>query len=154
MVMDQIRNAQAYYGLHPLMKEAFAFIRSFCENPLADGRYELCGDRLYAMVSNYQPGPREEPCYEAHDRYIDIQCMISGSEYQWYAARDQVSVSVPYEEEKDIGFYKYDGAGSRLHLTAGSFAIYFPQDAHLPSMEDGIAKECTRIVVKVKCADA
>jgi len=154
MVMDQLSHADAYYGLHELMEEAFAFLRDFCKKRMADGRYELRGDELYAIVSSYRPAPKETPRYESHDRYIDIQCIIAGSEYQWYVPREQLTVSAPYQKEKDITFYQYDGTGNRLHLTEGSFAIYFPQDAHLPAMEDGCAEECTRIVVKIKCAGA
>ena len=54
------------------------------------------------------------------------------------------------DSEKDISFYEFSGSGSRLHLTEGSFAVYFPQDGHLPGMADGSCGKCRRIVVKLK----
>ncbi len=70
MVADKISNCELYYGLHPSMEKAFAFIRRYCEEPMEPGRYELEGDALYAMVVAYQPQPRESMQYESHDRYI------------------------------------------------------------------------------------
>lgn len=151
MVADKIDNCELYYGLHPSMEKAFAFIRRYCEEPVKPGRYELEGEALYAMVVAYRPEPRETLRYESHDRYIDIQCVMEGSEYQGYIPREEAEVSVAYEEEKDIRFHAYDEKDSRLRLTKGMFAIYFPQDAHLPSMWDGCTEECIRIVVKMKC---
>ena len=96
------------------------------------------------------PKKKAEPLYETHDKYVDIQCMLEGSEYQWYAPRGELKEKIAYNTEKDSSFYEFSGSGSRLHLTEGSFAVYFPQDGHLPGMADGSCGKCRRIVVKLK----
>ena len=48
MVFDRIEEQERYYGLHPMMEEAFAFLAE--SDTLNPGRYELSGG-MYAMVS-------------------------------------------------------------------------------------------------------
>lgn len=151
MIADRIENGERYYGLHPQMEPAFAFIRKCLTEPMAPGRYEIAGEDLYAMVFSYSPKEQENPRFEAHDRYIDIQCMGAGSEYQWYVPRKEAKALSDYDEQADVAFYAFTEAGSRLQLTEGMFAVYFPEDAHLPGMPDCSQKDCVRIVIKIKC---
>lgn len=151
MIIDRLENKNSYYCVHPLIEEAFRFIDKCVEVPKAPGRYEIKGVDLYAMVQEYTPSALETPRFETHDRYIDIQCMIAGSEYQRYAPKNKLKKTVPYDAEADIAFYAYDGNGSDLKLDTGCFVIYFPQDGHMPSVPDGIAGRCQRIIIKIKC---
>ena len=151
MILDELRNLKAYAALHPAIDLAAQFLEKCEKEDLAAGTYEIDGRNVYALVTEYEPQEKAAPFYESHDLYLDIQCMIRGSEYQWYAPRDTLTESVPYVPEKDITKYHFEGQGSRLELREGSFAIYYPQDGHLPGMKkDGVAK-CKRVVVKVKC---
>ena len=150
MIADRIENCAAYYGLHPRMEEAFAFIRKCLTEQTAAGEYEIAGEELYAKVFRYSPKEQETPRFEAHNRYIDIQCMAIGSEYQWCLPREKAAAVADYDEEKDMAFYAFTGEGSRLHLEKGMFAVYLPEDAHLPGMVDGSQQECVRIVIKIK----
>ena len=134
MILDTISHLAEYAGLHPGIRAAAAFLEKCrLENP-APGTYEIEGRNVYALILDY-----------------DIQCMLLGSEYQWYAPRETLQETVPYNSEKDITRYGFSGQGTRLLLGEGSFAIYSPQDGHLPGVRmDGVAK-CRRVVVKVKC---
>lgn len=151
MIIDTVKNASAYKNIHPLMEKAMEFIQDCMENDMTSGRYELDGDNLYALVMSYEPRERDSYRYESHEKYIDIQCMTRGSEYQWCVDRDQAEVTAEYDPAKDVTFYAFSGQGHKLHLNAGTFAVYFPQDVHLPGVADGTAEECTRVVVKIKC---
>ena len=111
-----------YYGTYRAMEELYKA-----------GKLRAIG------VSNFGP-----------DRYLDIQCMLSGSENQWYAPRKTLKTETEYNPVKDIEFFAFHGNGSELHLAEKSFAVYFPQDGHLPSMPDGVAEKCVRAVVKLK----
>ena len=150
MIIGNITNKGMYLGTHPRMKQAFEFVDACFARGTAPGRYEIDGDNLFAMVFRYAPQENENPRYETHDEYIDLQCMLSGSETHWYISRKNTTDPTPYNTENDITFYPFSGEGSKLSLSAGDFAVYFPQDAHLPGMADGSAEECIRIVVKIK----
>lgn len=99
----------------------------------------------------YEPQEKAAPFYETHDLYLDIQCMVIGSEYQWYIPRDELAEIAPYAPEKDITKYEFNGQGSRLDVGEGCFALYSPQDGHLPGMKKPGVDKCKRVVVKVKC---
>lgn len=151
MIIDTVKNAQTYNGVHPLMEKAMEFIRDCMENDMTSGRYELDGENMYALVMSYEPRERENPRYESHEKYIDIQCITRGSEYQWCTSREEAEQTTEYDAAKDVAFHSFSSQGHKLHLTAGTFAVYFPQDVHLPGMPDGSTGECTRVVVKIKC---
>lgn len=151
MIISEMSSKDRYLGIHPGMKQAFDFLEACFIHTPESGRYEIDGDNLYAVISRYMPQEKENPRYETHNAYIDVQCMVSGSEFQWYIPRKALPAAMPYNPQKDITFYPFTGEGSKLALKPGDFAVYFPQDGHLPAMADGTTDECIRIVVKIKC---
>ena len=99
------------------------------------------------MVQEVQNRPEEGALFEAHRKYIDIQFVISGEELQGYAPLSSLKIKDAYDLEKDIAFY--NGDGSLFHLTPGSFAIYFPNDAHKPNLMIDKPAALKKIVVKI-----
>jgi biofilm protein TabA len=128
MVLDKLINASSYTALHPLFAAGFRFIVEQ-GSAAAAGRYELEGG-AYALVQEYETKPAEGTPFEAHRRYIDIQALISGDEIIYYANTEQLRPGNYLSEKDYIGL---EGSGSALAVHAGEFAIFFPQDAHLPS---------------------
>lgn len=151
MIIDKIENSEIYLNMHPFMKDAFNFLEQCSNGEIKEGRHAIKGDEIYALVLSYDSKEKEKLQYETHDNYIDIQCMIKGNEYQMYESRDELKEISPYNSEKDITFYTYDNKGSKLHLTEGTFAIYFPNDGHMPGIPSWSKQRCTRVVVKIRC---
>jgi YhcH/YjgK/YiaL family protein len=150
MILGTIQTGSRYRTVHPGFSQAFDFLEQCFKCGVEPGRYEMDGDNVYALVMQYTPAEKETPRFETHDRYIDIQCMLRGSEYQWYLPRSELRDATQYNEEKDFTLYSFSGEGSRLMLNPGDFAVYFPEDGHLPGMMAG-SEDCVRIVVKIKC---
>ena len=151
MILGEMRSNACYVAVHPKFQQAFEFMEKCFAEGIEVGRHEIDGDDLYALVMQYTSKEKENPRFETHDNYIDIQCMLKGSECQWYLPRKELQELGPYNPEKDITFYSFKGEGSKLILNPGDYAIYFPQDGHLPGMMAAPNEECTRIVVKIKC---
>ncbi len=151
MIMDTIDHLRDYACLHPAFRAAADFLEKCSREDLAPGTYEIDGRDIYAMVVDYEPSEKDLLQFETHDLYLDIQCMLKGSEYQWYAPRHTLKTAVPYDGKKDITRYHFDGEGTRLLLEEGSFAVYYPQDGHLPAVKKDGVEKCRRVVVKVKC---
>ena len=151
MILDEIKNMKTYAALSPALEQAAIFLERCEKEALPAGTYEIDGKNVYALVIEYESAEKAAPFYESHDLYLDIQCMLRGSEYQWYAPRDTLTVSTLYSPEKDITKYHFEGQGNRIELAEGSFAIYYPQDGHLPGMPKVEKQKCKRVVVKVKC---
>ena len=146
MTVDQLGLAEKYAGLHPAFRKAFEFLRRDSLKDLAPGRHDIDGDRMYCMISKGPGKKRTEARLEAHRKYIDIQYVIAGTdEMGWKPA---ASCGIPdgdYDEKKDVIFYR-DKPRKWARVPAGSFAIFFPRDAHAPMVGDG---EIHKAVIKV-----
>jgi YhcH/YjgK/YiaL family protein len=151
MIYDRLENRRLYLKLGDgiaLGLEALAG-----DLPKRDeGRYDLLGDRVFAMVQIYDTIPPEQAVWEAHRKYIDIQYIAEGAEAMGHLPVAGLRATHPYDAEKDYEFY--DGHGSKsintVTVPAGAFAIFFPADAHSPKLPAyGKIARVKKVVVKV-----
>lgn len=149
MILDQLTNAAFYRGLSPRIEQGLRFL---CERDLAklpDGRVDIDGDRLYANVFGYETKVGVAGgSWEAHRRYLDIQCLIAGVERIGYADLATLKVTQAYDEARDCEFLK--GRGLFLILRPRSFVVFYPHDAHMPGRAAGPAAPVRKVVVKVQ----
>ena len=146
MVLDQLKNADLYDVLHPAFAEAFAFLRRPDLPDLADGRHEIDGDRIYALVISATGRGRENAALEAHRRYIDIQYTAAGADViGWRAASLCRESGDGYDDDQDCVLYE-DAPDAWIDLPAGTFMVFFPDDAHAPLACTGA---CRKVVVKI-----
>ncbi|HUU54477.1 MAG TPA: YhcH/YjgK/YiaL family protein [Armatimonadota bacterium] len=148
MIADNLSNWRRYEGLAHL-KPAFEFLEGQTEVCLGSGRVEIDGDRLFALVQAYTPGPAAEGRFETHRRYADIQFVAKGREMIGCAPADQLEVESPYDPEKDVAFYALPKTFSQLALSDGCFAVFYPEDAHMPGRRLDSDDQVCKIVVKV-----
>ena len=98
---------------------------------LPDGGAELGGGVRVNVAEN---ALAQTGRYQAHRRFIDLQRGLEGSEAMEWAPLDELSGG-GYDEARDIEFFEGEPAGgAALGLTAGMFAIFYPQDAHKPGL--------------------
>jgi biofilm protein TabA len=149
MIVDRLANAQKYSDMHAGFEKAFAFLRRADLAQLAEGRHEIEGDRVFCLISNGPGRGRDEAKLEAHRKYIDIQYVMEGTdEMGWKPTADCRISDVSYDPEKDIEFFK-DAPEMWVPVPAGSFAIFFPSDAHAPLVSTGrIHKAVLKIAVE------
>ena len=149
MIIDTIDNASRYDCVHPLFEKAFDYITSLNLATIEDGKYEIQGDNLRAIVSNKKGMTEAESSakFECHDKHIDIQFCISGVEkIGWKPRAACSSQKGEYNPEKDVLFYN-DAPDMYFELRNGQFAIFYPEDVHAPMIGDGMIK---KLVIKVK----
>jgi len=150
MIVDRIENAGLYFRNGALDK-AFDFIKSL-KPDVAEGKYQIDGANIYAMVSSYDAKPFESCIMEAHRKYIDIQCVLSGSELLGWASIKDLAIKTPYNSDNDAEFYVVpDSHMPKIELSAGLFVFLLPEDAHMPGIriENKNAK-VKKTVIKVK----
>ncbi|MFP5040786.1 YhcH/YjgK/YiaL family protein [Parasediminibacterium sp. JCM 36343] len=149
MIIDTIQNAPKYFAVHPLFAKAFEYITTTDLAATADGKYEIDGDNLKAIISN-KPGVTAEESiakFECHDKHIDIQVCINGTEAMAWKPREKcVSPKGEYNPDKDVSFYS-DAPDMTFQVTNGQFVILFPEDVHAPGIGEGPIK---KLVIKVK----
>lgn len=147
MIIDSVLGLERYFALHPKFEKVYQFLRQQPLDSLAEGRYEIEGNEVYAMISDKPGKQAEDAKLEVHDSYIDIQILVRGQESMGYLDRRFCKeIHTPYDAVKDIAFYK-DLPEVFFTLEPGNLAIFFPYDAHAPMIGTGAIR---KIVVKVK----
>lgn len=145
MILDTLTNAAKYAGMRTGLSEAFGFLDQPGLADLPDGRHEISGNRVYAVIARTHGRPAAESQLEAHRNYIDIQYIISGEESMGWAPREGLTPSGKYDKEKDLEFFQEEPV-TVMNVPPGSFAVFLPTDAHLPLIGNG---PIHKVVVKV-----
>ena len=148
MIIDKIENANLYKNLGERISKAFDYIKKTDLKNLQPGKYEIEGENIFALISEYQPKPESEGKLEAHRKYIDVQYVISGEERMGYAPLNKQEIIEKYKEENDIMFFK--GEKSYTKVEEGMFAIFFPVDLHMPGINTGKSSHVKKLVIKVR----
>lgn len=147
MIVDQLDNAASYAGIHAKLEAALNYLQS---HPLIDwepGRYEIEGSDMFLLLQQYETREVEDSFWEAHRNYIDVQYMLQGSENMGFAHVNRLEVKKPYDSTKD--FVVLEGEGNTVTVHEGSFAIFYPQDAHMPCLSCGKPGMIKKAVIKV-----
>jgi YhcH/YjgK/YiaL family protein len=146
MILDALERAERYANMHPLFQRAFDYLRKCDPATVQAGTYELDGRNLYVIISRSAGQPAAPALLEAHRKYIDLQVTLQGDfSIGWRALADCTLVHMPYDAEKDAMLFD-DPAESRVILSTGRFAIFFPEDAHAPEQSPNAL---TKAVFKV-----
>lgn len=146
MIIDCLKNASLYYGMSEKFAAAFNYLKNADLSNINQGKHEIDGSNIYALVQRYMTKPRENGFWEAHRRYIDIQYVVKGVELIGYANLDNLKAG-EYDEEKD--FLPLQGDGDFIVVQAGTFVIFMPQDAHMPCLTVTTPQAVEKIVLKV-----
>lgn len=150
MIVDKIENSHLYAGISRRMAKAFEILKDKSLASKADGKYEVDGKNLYFLVMHYPTKPVEERPFETHRQYIDIQFLADGQEMIGYTPADKLAVDTPYMPEQDAALYKRPDCFTQLNMIKGTFAVFFPHDAHMPCCNLSHVSNVHKIVVKVK----
>ncbi|HVG45107.1 MAG TPA: YhcH/YjgK/YiaL family protein [Longimicrobium sp.] len=149
MILTTLADADAISALEPGIAAGIRWLRAF-DPSLADGRHDVDGDEVFALVSTYPTGPATEKRFETHRVYLDLQYVAAGAERILHAPAEGLAVEIPYDDAKDIAFHAEPKASSSLLLRAGDLAVFHPADAHKPGCMAGGRDEVRKVVVKVR----
>lgn len=98
------------------------------------------GEGVFAMEQVYQPKPHHTVLWEAHRAYIDVQVVIKGTELMELADTGRLQIETDHTPARDVIFFHPlpasapGGGASTLLAEAGFVGVYFPIDAHRPSL--------------------
>jgi biofilm protein TabA len=146
MILDVLENAHQYFAINKGFEKAFNFLIRPDLKELPMDKYEIDGDRVYAMVSKDYGRNKEDALLETHEKYIDIQLVLEGTDNMgWKPKTLCIKPSGEYNRETDALFFA-DDPDTWITTKSGSFAIFFPEDAHIPLISSG---PLHKVVVKV-----
>jgi len=148
MIIDKIENAHTYKNIGERISNSFEYIKATDLKTLPAGKYPIDGENIFALVSEYKTKSEQEGKLEAHKKYIDVQYVISGEELMGYVPLGGQRILDQYKEENDIVFFTGDKSFTKI--SEGMFAIFFPDDVHMPGISTGKISNVKKLVIKVR----
>ena len=147
MIYDKLERLTMYKGLNPNLDTLIDHVLNLDVNALHAGKNEVDGDKCWLLNNGAKLAP-ERAKYERHKEYIDLQIPIDEGE---------IIVVKPMEDldwppfDTETGFT--DGPdGIPLDMMPGTFAIFFPGDAHGCGLSKAGQTEVRKLVGKAKMA--
>jgi len=114
-----------------------------------DGFFKVRGDEVFAVIQRHETVTQEKCRFETHQRYIDLQYCMSGGELIAWNLAASLRPEGAFDEKKDVQFYARPTESTRLRMTAGHFAVFFPADAHAPKEFNGVDRSIFKTVLKI-----
>lgn len=106
---------------------------------------------VFALEQVYTGKAAGEGRFEAHDQYVDLQAVLSGEEAMEVTARAGLPITEDGLAERDVIFLGERPCVSRWIVAPGEIAVFFPGDAHKPSLAAGpVGVLAHKTVVKVR----
>ncbi len=149
MIFDKLENYTTYVKISENLKKGLEWLANTYTLETPEGRHEISGEEVYAIVTSYKSKPYSEGEFESHKKYLDIQYIPKGEEMICVTGLENLTPKTDFDYDKDIVFYTGDGEG--LRLPEGYFMVLFPQDGHKPGIMTGSERvEVRKVVVKVR----
>lgn len=148
MIYDKLDNIETYKSLSEDIYEGLEFLRQASPD-IANGVYQL-NPRVKAIVTEYETKTANENGFEAHKRYLDIQCTLKGIEKVCCHPIEKLEETTPYSEENDAALYAANVQSQEMVIGEGYFAIFYPQDGHMPQLCVEEPMQVKKVVVKIQ----
>ena len=150
VIVDTFENVDLYAPCCWGLKQAVDFARQF-DPAAADGKIEIDGQRMYAMVLSYKTKSTDGLPFEAHKKYLDVQILLRGEERMDVSLDADLPIQTPYSEDADAILFDAPDSYSSLVAKPGQFAAFFPEDIHRPSAAlGGASADVRKLVVKIR----
>lgn len=150
MIIDHLDNGLLYGGLGRNIAIGLALLNEEAVRESLPGRHAVEGEDIFYIVDEYETKPVEDGRLEVHRTYMDIQYIVSGCECIGTVPLSGLVEQAAYDGQKDLAFYDVPAGMSRLILKAGMFAIFWPNEPHLPGRMAESSERVKKIVVKIR----
>lgn len=148
MFFSNITIAKKYNYLEEKFLAAYKWLEETDLAGLPVGSYPILGDQVVANIQEYTSIKPEEGSFETHEKFFDIQYVVSGKEQFGFCKRDGLVVKERIEEN-DLIFYEEPALSGSVLLEAGDLIVVAPEDAHKPRCQADGPEPVKKVVVKV-----
>ena len=149
MIYDTFENFKKYFHEGSPLFKALSFALEF-DRFKSDGRYEIEGEKIYALVSSYETSPAPENGFEVHRKYADVQVVLEGEEKIEISLSSELKTASEYSDAKDKVLMESPVDSASLVMRRGYFAVIYPGEAHRPNCDLHEKQHVRKIVVKVR----
>src|SRR3989337_574170 len=99
MIVTDINHIEYQVSMTASFKKAIEFLRRPDIHNMADGRVDIDGQHVFALVQRYETVKTDAPKFEYHRKNIDIQYIGSGGEAIGWAPVGQMTLTRAYGTE-------------------------------------------------------
>jgi len=146
MILDKIENIDLYSGISENIKNAIEYLKQTDFSKKEIGKHEV-DDNMFYIVNEYETQDFNG-ILEAHKTYIDLQYILEGSEIIQFESLEKQKIKKAYNSKDDYAFY-FSNNPTQLILEEGNFAIFFPNDLHVPGIKNRETKNIRKVVFKI-----
>lgn len=143
MIFDRLDRLAQYKGLNDNLDRLIDYALAHEFESLAPGKNEIDGDSCW-MNSNVAELTPANASFERHMAYIDLQIPIDEGEI--ITVRPVEDLEWPASDAETR--FTEGPAGTPLDLVPGTFAIFFPGDAHNCGIAKGDRARVRKLVGK------
>jgi len=115
---------------------------------LRPGKYPIIGEQVFASVTEAPSHNKEDVKWESHKNYVDLQFIIRGKEMIGIADTSKATITKPYSADA----INYTADGKYYITEPDKFFLFFPNDAHRPTIKADGYDVVKRIVIKIQTA--
>jgi biofilm protein TabA len=119
--------------------------------PAGEMRRVEIAEGVFALEQAYLGKPRADGRWEAHNGHIDLQAILAGPERMDVTGRAGMTVNEDRLATDDVCFMDDVDDPSVWTVRSGEVAVFFPSDAHMPSLAVGepvqIKKTCVKVAI-------
>ena len=145
--MIKITNYQDLKKYFNVPEAALAFLSAISEKT-ENGKHPFGAD---CFINVMDCTTREELAdMEAHDVYVDVQCLFSGEERIYYKNREGLCITKEFDPQKDVMFFAYTPS-EFVDYKAGECVVLYPEEAHLPGRAPNASMTVKKAVMKLNC---
>ncbi len=135
----------AYHRNKIAWDAAFAFLKNRNLDTLSAGKYPIIGEQVFASVTEAPSHNKEDVKWESHKHYVDLQYIIKGKEMIGVADTSTATIIKPYSPDA----INYTAKGKYYIAEPGTFFLFFPNNAHRPTIKVDGYEVVKKIVIKI-----
>ena len=126
----------------------FQWLRDTDLEAIPKGKHPIPNSTLVASVEDSENSPLEKRNTESHKKKIDFMVVVKGTEGFALLDHNTSTISVPYDEKKDVMRYHYVKEKTNFfNVKAGQFVIFFPSDWHIAKVQTKKKDQKIRVIV-------
>ena len=144
MIFDTLNHLVQYKGICEGLDKLIDFTLSHDLNALPAGRNEIDGDLAWMNVNVATLVP-DSDIFERHMEHLDLQIPLDEGEIITVCPVEELD----WDFEGETGF-TLGPAGTVLHMVPGTFAVFFPGDAHNCGISQYGQTSCRKLVGKAR----
>lgn len=110
----------------PVLRQCLTFLSSHDMSKMC-GVHEV-GNGIHCIISNHNTMSERDAIWEAHKKYVDVHCLISGQERIRVAPTEKAQVGT-YSDSEDY-LEVVATAQCDIVMEPGTVLCLFPNDAH------------------------